>query len=701
MKKIFTLLAFIIPLALLGNILAQQASYDLFQKALAKEKAEGNLEEAIALFQKVVEKGEDEALAAQAQLHIGMCYEKLGLGKAREAYQKVIERFPKQAESVRAAREKLAQLQQAVASAEKDDGTFKMRLVLSDIGPMFGAVSPDGKSLAIMDSKSGDLSVRDIGTGQTRRLTKNDNPTAGMFFFGRWSPDGKKVAYAWFNKDNYSDLRLIGADGSEPRILFQDKDYDIIPMGWSPDGKFILAGVQKKNAEYQVVLVSAADGTVQILKTSTIPPSALNMSFSPDGKYIAYDSPQKENAKENDIFLLSRDGKQEIRLAEHPAHDSFLGWVPNSNALLFASNRAVSRDLWVIHTADGKPLGEPALVKKEVGTIQPLGFTDKGSLFYGVGTYMVDIYEAAADLDKGVIVDPPKKLSQKFMGPFYYPNWSPDGNSLAYLAERREAGKPSAFFICVRPDKKEGEERWIPIQISSNWGLNWSSDGRSFFATVQDENGHQGLFRIDPQTGGLTLLAQSEPGSLIKSFAVSPDGKSVFYASFQWKKKVCCVIQRDLATGQEKEIYRKEAPPDIANLTVSQDARYLSFSTSDGLTSNQSFVIRIVDLADGRTRDILQGKLEIFVPHIWTRDGKSILYIKRTAGAKEEKGELWLVPAAGGEPTRIGLNMERMKHLRLHPEGKRIVFTSEKIVLEVWVMENILPKEKSAAAKSR
>jgi Tol biopolymer transport system component len=106
-------------------------------------------------------------------------------------------------------------------------------------------------------------------------------------------------------------------------------------------------------------------------------------------------------------------------------------------------------------------------------------------------------------------------------------------------------------------------------------------------------------------------------------------------------------------------------------------------------------------LADGRTRDILQGKLEIFVPHIWTRDGKSILYIKRTVGAKEEKGELWLVPAAGGEPTRIGLNMERMEHLWLHPDGKRIVFTSEKIVLGIWAMENILPKEKSAAAKSR
>jgi Tol biopolymer transport system component len=107
-------------------------------------------------------------------------------------------------------------------------------------------------------------------------------------------------------------------------------------------------------------------------------------------------------------------------------------------------------------------------------------------------------------------------------------------------------------------------------------------------------------------------------------------------------------------------------------------------------------------LADGRTRDILQGKLDNFAPHVWTRDGKSILFIKSISSSKTEKGELWQVPAAGGEPTKIGLSMEFIRHLRLHPDGKRIVFTSEKIVQEVWVMENYLPKEKSAApAKSR
>jgi len=689
MKKLFTLIVILAPLAMLGNILAQQSSLDTFQKALAKERAEGNLEEAIALYQKVVEKGENEALAAQAQLHIGMCYEKLGLGKAREAYEKVIARFPNQSDSVRTAREKLARLQKS-AAAEKDDGAFRMRLVTSDIGPMFGAVSPDGKTLAVMDPQTLGLSFRDIETGKTRRLTNSK----GMFLLGRWSPDGKTLAYAVLNSDYRGEFRLIGADGSEPRTMLQDKDYEAGPMAWSPDGRFILGFRQKNKTGHELFVMSVADGSFQVLKTSTKAVPSWNMGFSPDGKYIAYDAPQQENSKKYDIFLLSRDTKQEIRLVEHPAHDTFVGWVPNSNALLFTSDRAVSRDLWVIRTGDGQPLGEPALVKKEIGTIQPMGFSSRGSFFYGTGSNQVDIYEAGIDPDKGVIVGQPQKLSQRIVGPFSSPEWSPDGRSLAYFVERTEGGKASAYFICVRPDKKEGEERWIPIEISSNWSLAWSADGRSFYATVQDNNRNQGLFRIDPQNGGLTLLAKSGPGSLIKTFAVSPDGKSVFYAHFQWKDKLCTVIQRDLATGQEKEIYRKEAGADIGNMTVSQDARYLSFSTADSRPANEGFVIRIMDLADGRTKDILRGKVQEHVPHVWTRDGKTILYIKRTGNANKGKGELWLVPAAGGEPTEIGLNMERMYYVRLHPDGKRIVFTSEKVVLGVWEMENFLPGKK-------
>jgi len=79
-----------------------------FEKALLLEEANGQLQEAIALYQKVVtEAASDEALAAQAQLHVGMCYEKLATEEARKAYQAVVEKYPSQQEVVRVARERL------------------------------------------------------------------------------------------------------------------------------------------------------------------------------------------------------------------------------------------------------------------------------------------------------------------------------------------------------------------------------------------------------------------------------------------------------------------------------------------------------------------------------------------------------------------------------------------------------------------
>ena len=70
MKKTIILTGILIFIALSITALTSQNAQDLFQKALAKERAEGNLEEAIALYQKVAEESADEALAAKAQSYL-------------------------------------------------------------------------------------------------------------------------------------------------------------------------------------------------------------------------------------------------------------------------------------------------------------------------------------------------------------------------------------------------------------------------------------------------------------------------------------------------------------------------------------------------------------------------------------------------------------------------------------------------------
>ncbi len=128
-----------------------------------------------------------------------------------------------------------------------------------------GNVSRDGRHLFFGDPVTGDLAVRDLVTGKNRRLTKNQ--AAGQSSSNAViSPDGKRVAYGWHVGPGSMDLRLIGFDGSQPRVLYRHEEvFDIEPVGWSPDGKQILAQFKRKDRTRQIVWVSVADGSVRVL----------------------------------------------------------------------------------------------------------------------------------------------------------------------------------------------------------------------------------------------------------------------------------------------------------------------------------------------------------------------------------------------------------------------------------------------------
>ncbi len=91
---------------------------DLFQRALVKERAEGKLEEAVQLYQRVIrEFGSDRALAAKAWLQTGRCYEKLGRPEARKVYERVLRDYRDQADVVKQARRALRGLRPSRAPA--------------------------------------------------------------------------------------------------------------------------------------------------------------------------------------------------------------------------------------------------------------------------------------------------------------------------------------------------------------------------------------------------------------------------------------------------------------------------------------------------------------------------------------------------------------------------------------------------------
>jgi hypothetical protein len=77
---------------------------------------------------------------------------------------------------------------------------------------------------------------------------------------------------------------------------------------------------------------------------------------------------------------------------------------------------------------------------------------------------------------------------------------------------------------------------------------------------------------------------------------------------------------------------------------------------------------------------------------VWTRDGHYLIFARRKGGLEHFEAPFEKVSVAGGEPQKLDMPpMEGIGGLRIHPDGRRIVFGAGRPSEEVWVMENFLP----------
>lgn len=674
----------------------------LLQAAQQKQLVEGQLEEAIQLYKRIVQEHPGtKAVAAQALLEMGRCYEKLGNTEARKAYERLLRDYGDQGEAAAAARKRLAALGQAAGSTTGPE--MVTRRVWAGLGNFtFGNPSPDGRYLSYADGATGELFLHDLAAGKVRPLTAKSEEE--FSFFSAISPDGREIAYTWFGMGR-TELRLVRLDGSASRVLFGGKSVLAWPT-WSLDGKSLL-GILVNLADPsrmtpQIAVFSVADGSVRVLKTLDWGfPGKL--WFSPDDRYIAYDRPPQQESDNRDVFLLSAQGGREIPLVEHPADDVLLGWTPDGNHILFASDRSGTMSAWMIRVVEGKPQGSPELVKPDIGQAVPLGFTRAGSYYYGLIIGASDIYTAEFDPSTGNVVKEPQKATQRFTGWNFAPAWSPDGQFLAYRSSRPGPQVVIGYraeVISIR-SLKTGEERDLPPNLMESWGpMRWSLDGRSLYVTGKDKKLKHGVFRIDIQTGQVTLVLQPDANSEIGRPSWLPDGKRLLYVIGRHESGTTsqAVLLRDLDTGQTTEFFRPAPGVTIDDIALSPDGQQLALTLIERET--RSSLLKVLSLGGAEARELVRGKEPETVVGdslSWSADSRYIIFGKRRGATQDQKIELLAIPSRGGEPHALGLAMDSVRHLSFHPDGRHLAFTSAgKDKVEIWVMENFLPAPKAA-----
>jgi Tol biopolymer transport system component len=648
--------------------------------AMDKEIVDGDLKGAIKQYQKIAQ-STNRAVAAKALLRVGQCYEKLGDVQAREArkaYERVVSEYADQPEPTKVARERLSALTAGGSGATGRTEVATRRIWAAGRNRPVG-FSPDGRYVVFSSSDSGDLWLRDLQSGEQRQITREGSGVEWTFASGSAaiSPDGKRIVYGWWIR-SYGDLRLSALDGSSMRVLHSGQDGRIMNVrSWMPDGRRLLAvSYDRKDQASRRHIISLPDGAVRDIGQPE--PGNLNWGYpSPDGRHIAY-------GLKGDIFVYDTATEQDSVLVQNPAADAVTGWTPDGSGFLFVSNRSGTHDLYLLGIENGRPRGEPQLLRRDLGA--NLYSTRNGRLFRIENTGTTDSFTVPVDEQTGKLTGTPSPVDANYPGA-RFPAWSPDGRLLYYWMSKGPSGDRSQVLI-IRSEAT-GETREITPKPKLN---QWyrpilSPDGRRFAITGTGPNTNFGVFAIDSENGNVSQLAKipTRNGVVDPCQNWSPDGQAIFYKVRSFEESEEFIIRRkDLTAGEEKDVYRGIHTRDMK---LSPDGARFVYFRNDRPT--QSYVLGILDIQSGKELELWrvpEADGGISAP-TWAPDGKHVL-----VGRDLKQGaELWRFPASGGPGEKLHFSPESTWGFVMHPSGKRIALTQNRTNYELWVMENFLP----------
>ena len=690
---------------LMGAPAQTQTGHDLLQQALVMEQAEGNLREAIQLYERIEEEfAADRQLVARALVQIGQCYEKLGSTEAESAYGRVVREFADQNDLVAQARTRLAALDRANRAAEA--ASITTRLVARETSADWFAITPEGRHAVVTAYESGDLALRDILSGEIRFLT--DGASWDEPWQYPWdatvSSDGRLVAYGWWAQDRPSHIRVVGTDGLGSRVLYADQACGVWALDWSSDGENVLAGRNcdqeaSGDGNFQLVLLSVRDSTARLLKDFGRAAFGGSRAFSPDDQYVVYDLPVEADSGMRDVWVMAADGSSDIPIVQHPANDRVLGWAPGTDYVLFLSDRDGTWDVWAATVVSGRAQGAPRLLHRNIGEVQPIDFTSDGDLFYQAYTRWFSTSVAPFDAVSGVV---DMESAVAIRGSNMNVAWSPDGRYLALVGEQHGPGGPG--FEYRRPlrihDLTTGEEHEIG-RLKQVRRPKWSPDGRSILLNArdearQDEGYRGGLYLIDAESGDVSHVLDVPDGAeWWYGFQAewSADGASIVYAAYDENAMEGRLVWRELATGTERELYRDSCLA-ARILDLHPDGTHLLFGLRDKPSGNVSTIqdsgrLMVLDLEMGDLRELLGIQDSGLVANVeWAPDGSHILY----AIENHNNGtDLWWVAAGGGEPEKLFTFAEDQfaGYFNLSPDGRQIALIAYSQEYEIWVMENL------------
>jgi len=465
-------------------------------------------------------------------------------------------------------------------SASDGDQT-RRKVTFSEGTNMAVAVAPDQTQLVF--DLLGRLWLLPIEGGSPKPITD----PYGNARLPQWSPDGKKILFQAYWTGNWQ-IYTIHPDGSNLQQLTEGS-YDHREPVWGDDESQIYYSADETGNYdiWQLDLNSGEPTNISQQKfnqfapiwhpahgltyISDHPDASGIVQYQAESTKILYESEKTLTAaswnKEGSILSFQEEGQLQflpynsreqsgVVNRSGPEEDLFpfaLSWLDDTRFLYTADGqiklgRVGSADTEVIPFSIELELERPVYATKK----RFLGEATDDLQVKGIFMPRIspDGYEAVMILMQDVwLREASGEMLQLTDDPYVEmaPVWSPDGQQIAYLSDRR-----GSFGIFVR-DLSSGEDRFISSVGGSAAGLSWSPDGQqlAYSASYGPRQGR--LFLCDVENGDLQMV-----GGLINSSvgapSWSPDNKTIALStlrpySSRYREGVNTVLFIDTETG--------------------------------------------------------------------------------------------------------------------------------------------------------
>lgn len=655
--------------------------------AMNAELVNGDLKAAIRQYGDIAVKYKnDRAVAAKALVKMAEAYQKMGDTEANRIYERVLREFADQKAAVTEARARLRSLS-AYSSTQL---TTRRVWVPPSYNMRGGSLSADGRFFSYAEFfTGGDLAVRDLVTGQTRRLTNKGSFLESPEYASTSviSPDQKRIAFTWKGKERW-ELRMIDWGGSNQQTVYAHPEGTWLePIAWSPDGREILLHLETRDRTKQIAWIPAGGGRARVLKT--FPWQTLDdvKALSPDGRHIAYDAAGADG-KSRTIFVLASDGSSETAVTGGSTMDMVVGWMPDGKTLLFATDRTGVHELWAVPVYSGKRSGEAFMVKADFGQVNTFGISKDGTLLYSRYMGAGHVYTASLDWASNKVVD--TVAISRGIVPHSGADWSSDGRKVAFVGHRGSV--QSERFIVVH-SLDTGENREVrPEQMHVQAGVSWSPNSRSYMIAGADRNGRTGIYEVDIETGEAHALIRRDGNVQYPQWL--PGGKEILYVPREPVLNRSQVFIRNVETGTDREISFGTSTSERINVKISPDGRYFAWTPWD---NNRYHTVYVAPVSGGAPRQIYEaGAGRGVLIEGWSKDSQRVvLAYSKQNGPKLEWVPAW-VSVDGGAVHEIQTSLERF---RFHPDGRRIVGIKGDLALEFSLLQNLPAALQSAGER--